>query len=431
MRRRQSRPSPRLRFLGILLAFLGGPLLGQTNEEVFREFQFDFSVPGARAMGMGGAFIGTADDATASFANPAGLAYLTDPGFTFEYRRLSEEGDEGSLPIGGETNSNIVFTEDPLSTGLWNFASANYRWRGWFFGVYHHVYLREKQRRFFDTRVLQGNFQRVESREVRLDFRGRTLGLGVARRLGPLKLGATFNYVRLAGETEYFRNGFIRSLGNGGVRTLAYQSTIDDRDAGLGFNLGLLHEVNPNFTWGMVWRENPKLTLTESVLETVNEQPVLIEHFEVPFVVPDVFGTGLQWRARPNLRFMLDWQRIFYSEMIGDDFVIAESIQTEEAANYVVRDIDQIHAGLEWLLAGERQVWAIRTGYFRNPPHTVSYVGDDPFIAERFTRTRPADEDHVTVGLGWVLDNRFEVDAAANFRQDGREVTLSVIWRMK
>src|SRR4029079_321108 len=33
--------------------------------------------PGARANGMGGAFIAVADDATASIANPAGIANLT------------------------------------------------------------------------------------------------------------------------------------------------------------------------------------------------------------------------------------------------------------------------------------------------------------------------------------------------------------------
>lgn len=36
-------------------------------------FQFSFSNPGARSLGFGGAFVALADDATASFANPAGL----------------------------------------------------------------------------------------------------------------------------------------------------------------------------------------------------------------------------------------------------------------------------------------------------------------------------------------------------------------------
>ena len=38
--------------------------------------QFDFLPPGARSVGMGSAFIAAADDATAAFTNPAGLARL-------------------------------------------------------------------------------------------------------------------------------------------------------------------------------------------------------------------------------------------------------------------------------------------------------------------------------------------------------------------
>jgi hypothetical protein len=40
--------------------------------ETFSGFQFNFNNPGARALGMGGAFVAVADDATAVIANPAG-----------------------------------------------------------------------------------------------------------------------------------------------------------------------------------------------------------------------------------------------------------------------------------------------------------------------------------------------------------------------
>ena len=42
---------------------------------------FEFNNPGARSRGMGGAFVGRADDATAVVANPAGLSQL--PGLQF------------------------------------------------------------------------------------------------------------------------------------------------------------------------------------------------------------------------------------------------------------------------------------------------------------------------------------------------------------
>src|ERR1044071_2561316 len=48
--------------------------------------QFDFVNPGAKSLALAGAFAGVADDATASFANPAGLTFLGGPETSVEIR---------------------------------------------------------------------------------------------------------------------------------------------------------------------------------------------------------------------------------------------------------------------------------------------------------------------------------------------------------
>ncbi len=48
--------------------------LAQTSLQI--PLQFDFLNPGAKSLALGGAFVGLADDATATFANPAGLTQL-------------------------------------------------------------------------------------------------------------------------------------------------------------------------------------------------------------------------------------------------------------------------------------------------------------------------------------------------------------------
>ena len=48
--------------------------------------QFDFINPGAKSLSLAGAFAGLADDATASFANPAGLMQLVAPELSIELR---------------------------------------------------------------------------------------------------------------------------------------------------------------------------------------------------------------------------------------------------------------------------------------------------------------------------------------------------------
>ena len=53
--------------------------------------QFDFLPPGARSVGMGTAFVAAADDATAAFTNPAGLARLgrREVGAELRFKRLA------------------------------------------------------------------------------------------------------------------------------------------------------------------------------------------------------------------------------------------------------------------------------------------------------------------------------------------------------
>ena len=47
--------------------------------------------PGARSLGLGGAFVAVADDATAAWANPSGLMQLVRPEITLEGRSWSED----------------------------------------------------------------------------------------------------------------------------------------------------------------------------------------------------------------------------------------------------------------------------------------------------------------------------------------------------
>ena len=49
-----------------LMAWVSIPLAGQTDLEINAAVQFNFSTPGARSLGLGGAFLAIADDATAT-----------------------------------------------------------------------------------------------------------------------------------------------------------------------------------------------------------------------------------------------------------------------------------------------------------------------------------------------------------------------------
>ncbi|MEJ2085115.1 MAG: hypothetical protein P8Y44_05470, partial [Acidobacteriota bacterium] len=72
--------------VGFILATASGAQFA--SQPIFAP-QFSFANPGARSMGLGGAFVAVADDATAAFSNPAGLVQLVAPELSLEIRHWS------------------------------------------------------------------------------------------------------------------------------------------------------------------------------------------------------------------------------------------------------------------------------------------------------------------------------------------------------
>src|SRR5260370_322495 len=78
-------------FLAINAAFTLQLAAQNTDIESLSGLQFNFGNPGARSLGMGGAFLGLADDASAAEANPAGLTILRRPEVSLEVRNYQEQ----------------------------------------------------------------------------------------------------------------------------------------------------------------------------------------------------------------------------------------------------------------------------------------------------------------------------------------------------
>ena len=72
-------------WLALTVVFLM-PLVASAQTSLQIPLQFDFINPGAKSLALGGAFAGLADDATATFANPAGLPQLLASDVSVELR---------------------------------------------------------------------------------------------------------------------------------------------------------------------------------------------------------------------------------------------------------------------------------------------------------------------------------------------------------
>src|SRR5919106_3525316 len=120
-----------------LILLVALPLSAQNVDiEALSGLQFNFGNPGARSLGMGGAFLGLADDASAAEANPAGLTILRKPEVSLELRNYEENQiftTSGTFPDIERT----AFKHYSKRVNV-SFASAVVPVKNFTFGAYYH-----------------------------------------------------------------------------------------------------------------------------------------------------------------------------------------------------------------------------------------------------------------------------------------------------
>src|SRR4051812_43384337 len=96
--------------------------------------QFDFLNPGAKSLALAGSFVGLADDATATFANPAGLTQLAVSEFSVELRgsqtstQFLEAGRLSGVPSNEKT--------DTIAGAVFGTSTGSHVGPGFLAGVY-------------------------------------------------------------------------------------------------------------------------------------------------------------------------------------------------------------------------------------------------------------------------------------------------------
>ena len=108
--------------------------LAQTSLQI--PLQFDFVNPGAKSLAIGGAFSGLADDATATFANPAGLTQLAVSEVSVEARgtRTTTQFLQGGRLSGTVSNQGT----DTVAGAVFGDSVGSHFGVGFLAGVYTH-----------------------------------------------------------------------------------------------------------------------------------------------------------------------------------------------------------------------------------------------------------------------------------------------------
>jgi len=422
-------------------------------QETPSTFEFSFSNPGARSLGLGGAFAALADDATAAFANPAGLVQLASLEVSAELRhwRYSTPYIEGGRYDGEPTGiglDTVVGLRSAVSneqlTGL-SFLSCVYPKGKWSFAVYGHQLANFRAQTatqgLFPGNLAPRAIDRRWSTELDVVSYGTagayrisdhfSLGLGFVFFRG--QLDAPFEWAVWDDDTLqdlFGPNSYLpeRQLANGGM-------TIDDSDWGL--SAGLLLGFAEGWSLGAFYRQGPEFSLVYDVragpigevLDPAWTLGSTILTIATPMQFPDVYGLGLAFRSRDGrLAVGFEWDRVEYSSIFDSfDPVVLETLDDDLdlEVSLAADDGDELRLGAEYAFLDLKPVLALRAGMWLDPDHRFRSTSSDP---EHRALFQPGDDEiHATVGLGLAFKN-FQIDIAADFSDLVDTFSLSAIY---
>ncbi|HET8797204.1 MAG TPA: outer membrane protein transport protein [Thermoanaerobaculia bacterium] len=469
-----------MRKLALALALLAAfPLVAQNVDiEALSGLQFNFGNPGARSLGMAGAFLGLADDASAAEANPAGLSILRKPEFSIEARNYLEQQiftTSGTFPQVERTPFTHYSDRVVVS-----FASAVFPIRNKFtVGAYFHEPLNNEgggvvapryddftgdlistvpnfymptERRGTNVVPVGEPFSKADCDarrralndpfaclEYRLDpfvsalqVRLRTFGVAGAWQVHPkFSIGATARHQRFQEAAFTFR--FTPQLDPKQVLVQATASPDGEgidlgEEADTTFALGFKWSPSDKFSVGGVYKQGPEFETTLLYADSGTGFD-FINAAQTSFHAPDIAGIGISYRPIPVLTINVDANHVKYSNLV-DNFVSVYPAVAVVDEPFKADDVIEIRAGAEYFFA-TKIPFALRAGYFRDPKHNVTWNGPlnhPDYVAAAMLYPEGEDQNHFSIGAG-IAWPRFQIDAAYQSSDHYKVGSLSFVTR--
>lgn len=457
------------KFVFVCATLLALPLAAQNVDiEALSGLQFNFGNPGARSLGMGGAFLGLADDASAAEANPAGLTILRKPEVSVELRNYQEQqlfSTSGTFPDIERT----AFTHYSKRVVV-SFASAVFPVKNFTFGAYYHEPLnnagggyvapsfneitgrQETATPNFFLPAGGGNpiteaqcdklrltnpsaciEYRIDPFISALDVRQRTFGVTGAWQLHPkFSVGATARYQRFREAAFTFRFDQFFNPSTVSVQATAKADgedvTIEEVDD-VTFAVGFKWAPLDKFSVGGVYKKGPSFA-TPLFFAGAATNGEFQQVADTTFHIPDVAGLGISYRPIPVLTINVDAVNVKYSNLTDDFVASVADVRELDGEPFSAEDVTEIHVGAEYFFPTKIPV-AIRAGWWRDPAHNVTWRGPQnrpDFIAEALLYPEGETQNHVSVGVGLAWP-RFQIDAAFDTSDTYKVASLSMVTR--
>ncbi len=344
-----------------------------SQELSFAQFEIDFNFigAGARARGMGGAFIGGADDATAASWNPAGLVFLEKPEasavyvYSSVYRTIDDEEVEDLGLSHGYLN--FVSAAIPLSIGDRNVVGCI---------AYQRVIdLFNKE----DIPLSNGTYETNQKGGV--DAISPSVGIQISPQFS---IGLAYNIYLGATSTKW--------------KYLLTEEEFDapkEKYSGSNVTMGGMLDLGM-FRIGATYK-------TPYILKAKQEERLGVRNlvdfneYEFEMKMPGMFGLGVMVEPTSNLRLAADYElrgfSNFETRFKGFDF---------EKPEEEFLDVNQLRLGAEYLIMSGSNVIPLRLG-LKTEPKPFKDANDDQVAGAA-----------LTMGLG-LVSHAFSLGATLEY----------------
>lgn len=442
----------------VIVLVASAAAIGQSNFGHFAggQVSFDFTGGGARAAGMGKAFLGVSDDANAVSWNPAGLMAFEKPVLSISYKNFQPRGNFNSTGVGKESGlvrsaqswrgtANQEGSIDRVNSLVF---LAPVRIRGHqfiFSGAYTEMFDDYSTVSFgFNSTApelnpitlepLQTSYPYSLTGDVESRFSPHAVNLGFGTRLyRNVDFGVALNaYTGPLTSRSTFVYDVPNLLYN--AQRVNYTSAIQILDtfsfSGINFTVGL-KGTTPRLTYGFVVRSGFTMTATGgyTLSDTVSingtamaqlSRTDFLDYQLIKYTIPWTIGGGVGYKATPNLLLALDMEyRPFKNKTIQnrDSLIMHSGTSDKEFFTQVGAEqynVFTVRAGMEYMWKTGNRLFPqvpLRAGfgYVPTPVASNSVVNDTVITTSRAT------EYNLSAGFG-VYWSQIHIDLAYTYR---------------
>lgn len=339
--------------------------------------QLEFDGNGARAMGMGGAYVAIASDASALAWNPAGLAQLKKPELNLTYRL-----NFGSYAIAPamDRNDTLRYKTSVSSQFLYNFIGAIFPFQLETRPMMMGISVRRLSEPIFTTKWREEDFyaqsEHIVKRQTESALYALSPALGVQVN-NLLYLGTTVNF--LSGRYEQ-KTTDVRLSAN---EKNEFWEQWNSKFSGTNFDFGLLIKPFPDVRMGATLSTPYDIIITN--IDSSNATGFYQKSKQsIYYHMPIRAAVGVAFCPGKRATIACDWRFNPWSHI---EIETGDSLRSPER----FADGHSLHVGIEYLLFSGNATLPLRFGYARQQQHfyetdvQAADSGEQPVFKQSWT----------------------------------------------